>query len=290
MSRSRIRHCWFIALGLGLGMQAAPAQIPAQHYQADFETADWQVQADGRACALSHEVPGFGTVRFVQRWAEPLRFQVQVPMAVTDYAAVTIRSTPAPWQHHAQGRDIGRVQVAGTMQPLDLRGAMVRTLLHELEQGHFTRLDWQPVQSAAEPLAVTVSAVRLRQALPAFQRCLAGVMQLDFMPIGEYSVTFDSNSTRLGYLSRRALEPAVQRYKAGRGITRVVVAGHSDSNGSAVANERISLARARAVRDYLARRGIPASRIEVRGYGERWQPDPGNPAGNRRATVWLVEK
>lgn len=285
-------RCRNTALGLVLSLVAgsALAQIAPRHYQADFETADWRVEAGSRSCALSHEVPGFGTVRFVQHWAEPMRFQVRVPMAVSAYARVSIHSTPAPWQHDGRSRDIGSVRVASAMQPLDLQGEAVRILLHELEQGRFTRLDWQPEQAAAEPLVVTVPAVRLRNALPEFQRCLAGVMQLDFMPTGEYSVSFDSNSTRLNYLGRRALEPAIRRYQSSGGIARVVVAGHTDSSGAAWANEKVSLARARAVRDYLTRRGIPAGRIEIRGYGERWQLDPDNPASNRRATVWLVEK
>lgn len=286
-------RCRNTALGLALGLVAgsALAQIAPRHYQADFETADWRVEAGSRSCALSHEVPGFGTVRFVQHWAEPMRFQVRVPMAVSAYSRVSIHSMPAPWQHDGGARDIGSVRVASAMQPLDLQGGAVRTLLHELEQGRFTRLDWQPEQAAAEPLVVTVPAVRLRNALPEFQRCLAGVMQLDFMPTGEYSVSFDSNSTRLSYLARRALEPAIRRYQSSRGgVARIVIAGHTDTSGAAWANEKVSLARARAVRDYLTRRGIPAGRIEIRGYGERWQLDPDNPASNRRATVWLVEK
>jgi outer membrane protein OmpA-like peptidoglycan-associated protein len=288
------RHCRTgLRLGLGLSLMAGAvqAQIPPRQYQANFETADWQVESGGRMCALSHEVPGFGTVRFVQNWAEPMRFQVRVPMAVSSYDSVSIRSTPAPWQHHGEIRELGRVRVGDTMQPVDMRGETVRALLSELQEGRFTRLGWKKPEAVVEEMQVTVPSVRLRLALPEFQRCLAGVMQLDFMPAGEYRVDFENDSTRLGYLARRGLEPAIQRYKASRsGIGRIVVAGHADSKGSTSANERVSLERARAVRDYLVERGIPRQRIEVRGYGERWELDPGNPESNRRATVWLVER
>lgn len=50
--------------------------------------------------------------------------------------------------------------------------------------------------------------------------------------------------------------------------TNIVVAGHTDSIGSAEYNQRLSEYRAKAVADYLARRGVQSSRINYIGYGE----------------------
>lgn len=48
---------------------------------------------------------------------------------------------------------------------------------------------------------------------------------------------------------------------------RVEVGGHTDSTGSRALNQRLSQARAEAVRDYLISRGVAADRLEARGYG-----------------------
>lgn len=48
----------------------------------------------------------------------------------------------------------------------------------------------------------------------------------------------------------------------------VLIEGHTDAIGDAEANQRLSLARAEAVRDELAARGVARDRIEVRGCGE----------------------
>lgn len=270
---------------------SAAAQALPRHYQADFETASWQVESDSRSCELSHSVPGFGTVRFVQYWGQPMRFRVEVPTAASDYDWVDIRAVPAPWQHGMQPRVIEKLKISDAMQPVDLMGTAAHQLLLELAQGRFPRLAWQDSQSQRQELVVTISAVRVQDALQSFQQCMAGVMQLDFMPAGEFSVNFASNSSRLGYMGRRELERVVRSYKAGKGrIGRIVVGGHTDQSGTARANEQMSLARARAVRDYLSRRGVPADRIEVRAYSDRWQLNPASPATNRRATVWLVER
>jgi outer membrane protein OmpA-like peptidoglycan-associated protein len=74
---------------------------------------------------------------------------------------------------------------------------------------------------------------------------------------------------------------------------RVSVIGHTDSTGSDAINEPLSVERALAVRDYLARNGVPSSRISTEGHGAR-QPVASNAtdtgrAQNRRVEIYLVE-
>lgn len=70
---------------------------------------------------------------------------------------------------------------------------------------------------------------------------------------------------------------------------RVMIEGFTDSVGSAQSNLALSRARAEAVRNALTARGVPADRIDARGYGES-RPVASNstPAGrqqNRRVEV-----
>ena len=55
---------------------------------------------------------------------------------------------------------------------------------------------------------------------------------------------------------------------------RVEIGGHTDATGSARRNTELSLARALAVRAYLASKGVAPGRMEARGYG------PDRPIGN----------
>lgn len=75
--------------------------------------------------------------------------------------------------------------------------------------------------------------------------------------------------------------------------TRVRVVGHTDSTGSDAINNPLSVDRANSVRDYLAGRGILASRIETSGRGSH-EPiaDNASDAGrarNRRVEIFLRE-
>lgn len=47
---------------------------------------------------------------------------------------------------------------------------------------------------------------------------------------------------------------------------RIEVSGHTDNKGSRTTNERLSAARAKAVLDYLVKKGIGSSRLESKGY------------------------
>ncbi|MBN8232930.1 OmpA family protein [Corallococcus macrosporus] len=75
-------------------------------------------------------------------------------------------------------------------------------------------------------------------------------------------------------------------------VERVVIEGHTDAEGSSTSNQRLSLARAEAVRDYLLRKGVPAHRLDARGLGARRPASSnGTQSGrgeNRRAELLLI--
>jgi OOP family OmpA-OmpF porin len=65
---------------------------------------------------------------------------------------------------------------------------------------------------------------------------------------------------------------------------RVRIEGHTDSSGGRAVNLSLSQKRAQAVADYLVAQGVPANRLEVRGFGYD-RPLPGRRASdgaNRR--------
>jgi outer membrane protein OmpA-like peptidoglycan-associated protein len=72
-------------------------------------------------------------------------------------------------------------------------------------------------------------------------------------------------------------------------ISRMVVEGHTDSQGQAAYNQDLSQRRAQAVRDYLVTRGIASDRITAQGFGStRSVADNKSPEGranNRRVEI-----
>ncbi|MBK8949986.1 MAG: OmpA family protein [Flavobacteriales bacterium] len=73
---------------------------------------------------------------------------------------------------------------------------------------------------------------------------------------------------------------------------RLEVGGHTDSDGSAEHNLKLSQARAQAVVDHLTAQGIAADRLEVKGYGPTQPMAPNdsaaNKARNRRTEIRIL--
>lgn len=72
----------------------------------------------------------------------------------------------------------------------------------------------------------------------------------------------------------------------------VTIEGHTDNVGSAALNQQLSDARARAVMNALASKGVPRSRMAVKGFGmTRPQADNATPEGrqaNRRVEITVL--
>ncbi len=98
---------------------------------------------------------------------------------------------------------------------------------------------------------------------------------------------FDFDSATLRPAGEQRVDAIVDGLQENPSLT-VLVEGYTDSVGSEQYNQRLSEARANAVRDYMVSRGIDASRISTRGYGET-QPVESNETAEGRVKNRRVE-
>jgi outer membrane protein OmpA-like peptidoglycan-associated protein len=100
-------------------------------------------------------------------------------------------------------------------------------------------------------------------------------------------VLFDFNSASLRSTSRSALREMSDVFEKYPNTT-IVVAGHTDSVGSASYNERLSERRASNVAGYLEDLGVRGSRLDAVGYGES-RPKATNSTSSGRQANRRVE-
>lgn len=81
------------------------------------------------------------------------------------------------------------------------------------------------------------------------------------------NLQFESGKAVLKTESHSMLSNLVEIMKL-KSAMRIEIAGHTDSDGDASANEALSKQRADAVKNYLVSKGIAAERIKTVGYGE----------------------
>lgn len=107
------------------------------------------------------------------------------------------------------------------------------------------------------------------------------------------NVYFDTNKATLKPTSFEALDNLVDllNYKP---TMRIEIGGHTDSQGGAAFNLKLSQGRANSVRAYLASKGIQADRVEAKGYGLTVPIDtndtPEGRANNRRTEVHILSE
>lgn len=101
------------------------------------------------------------------------------------------------------------------------------------------------------------------------------------------NIYFDSGSATLKPESYSVLDGIADLLIA-NSSARIEVSGHTDSQGSESSNQSLSERRAAAVKDYLVRRGVPASMLTVVGYGET-RPVATNDTADGRARNRRIE-
>jgi outer membrane protein OmpA-like peptidoglycan-associated protein len=107
------------------------------------------------------------------------------------------------------------------------------------------------------------------------------------------NIFFDSGKASLQQQSTHELDN-LARILADNPAIYVEIAGHTDNVGNSQENLKLSLDRAKAVREYLQRQGVMGERLLVIGYGERFpiesnESEAGRQA-NRRTEFIVVNK
>lgn len=78
---------------------------------------------------------------------------------------------------------------------------------------------------------------------------------------------FAFDSAKLTPKAEQEMAATAAEAKAMKSINLVMVEGHTDNIGTAAYNQQLSIKRANAVRDALVKNGVPAEKIQAKGYG-----------------------
>ena len=142
---------------------------------------------------------------------------------------------------------------------------------------------------------VVPSVAEVEEGLLPDQACAqlrqSGFKCMGFKPAVRFSMPssyFDIGSAQLPEELQKQLDVFAQVIKkVDSGQFTFVVTGHADASGSEAINQGLSVARARAVKQYLASQGVNPDVLVTQGMGASNPADPLNPyaAKNRRIEI-----
>jgi outer membrane protein OmpA-like peptidoglycan-associated protein len=107
-------------------------------------------------------------------------------------------------------------------------------------------------------------------------------------------INFETNKFEVPARRYVALQKAASYIKKLPADVTLEIGGHTDSDGSAAANQKLSENRANSVKNFLVQNGVNGSILQIRGYGaDKPKKDNASPAGkyaNRRIEYSIVSK
>jgi outer membrane protein OmpA-like peptidoglycan-associated protein len=107
-------------------------------------------------------------------------------------------------------------------------------------------------------------------------------------------IHFNTGTANIQPDSKQVLDAVVHTLLTNPNIKRVEIGGHTDNRGSDALNQRLSLARAESVKEYLVNNGVSEERLVTKGYGASRPKVPNitarNRARNRRVEFMILRQ
>lgn len=176
-----------------------------------------------------------------------------------------------------------------TKQYVDEQVSGLETRQGAVLSDHRTKIDGLEVrlnqvdQTAREALARAIAAGKLAE----------GKFLYSVVMTTDGSVTFASGKAILSDDGQARLTALANQLKSDNQNVYLEIQGHTDSQGSDATNEKVGMDRANAVRTYLAKQGVPLSRMNSTSYGEEAPvADNATRAGreaNRRVVIVVLK-
>jgi outer membrane protein OmpA-like peptidoglycan-associated protein len=284
----------------GLAITSAALQLFVDDFQAPTFGTRYRVRLDGRdapdIAALINRIDQTGpigkliTVQILPEHLPSLtdgRLEISVDDASSDvgdgfaFDFVRLLINPKAWRHSGTVRGIA--QVAGTGRPLP--GVLVSVgNVRQVTTGPDGRFELREVPAglvlatgshpryvadtesvdlvAGDAAEVTLELEPDRESSTTLARELQASGRVDL-----YGIYFDTDRAVLKPESEATLVQ-VLGVLTGNPSLRLVVAGHTDAEGTEAHNQDLSLRRAQAVVTWLTGKGVSAARLEPAGLGE----------------------
>lgn len=270
---------------ISLFLFSASAQA-VLHYYASVEQADWSVESSRIRCELNHIIPYYGKGRFIISSGGNMSFMAHTFTPINHDGTVSITSVPPFWKV-ADSKEMGQSVLSKGDIPFNIFGELATRMLYELDAGMQPTFKYKDMYDDREEVLVSLSVVRFRDKMHAFQHCISQLIPFGFNELKPVTVNFKTNKYRLSESAKRDLE-ALALFASEDNKIKILVEGYTDSLGTRRYNQSLSSRRARAVVAYFKKIGVDMSQIQSHAYGER-HPDATNQKSMGRAFNRRVE-
>lgn len=224
----------------------------------------WKVDSSKVMCSMKQKIPGYGHVEFRQGVGQPLEFALYVSSPPAGLGKAHIRTEPPQWRHFSQAKDLGVIEIEAGDKAVSASTEWANRFLLELSEGMQPIMRYWDAADASDQIEILLSSINFQQSLDLFNRCLGQMLRYDFKSVKRTIVHFHADSSKLRTKATAQLDELLETFREDKGIKQIDLELYTHSKGLVRYNFRLATRRARAVRDYFIKRGVPENKIVIK--------------------------
>lgn len=263
--------------------------VNAQQISVPLDLIKWKYKGDHFYCSLNQNIKNFGGLTFIAEPNHPLRVKIESSQLPNTYDQAGLYLMDSPWVSPDETQFVGHGKWLGNRAVVFEDS--VNQVLRSLAQGGWTQLRFSASFSPDE-LSVEIPSVRIAASLKAFNQCRDALPALSYQQARDVQLAFELGQRVVSSDQRIVLHQLAEYIRLDQAVSKVLVDGHTDNVGSALANLQIARVRADDVASILEEAGVSHRLIETRAHGARYpvasnQTSQGQ-AKNRRVTIRVL--
>ncbi len=231
----------------------------------------WKVDSSRSLCSMKQNINNYGHVEFRQGVGQPLEFALFVAHPPAGIGRAHLRTEPPEWRHFNKARDLGFIELEPGERAVTASTEWSRRLFLEMSEGMQPVMRYWDAADAADDMEVMLSALNFQESLDLFHRCIGQLLKYDYRSSKRTIVHFHEDSSKLRTKAQRQLDEVLEILKADDGVKQIDLELYTHSKGLVRYNFRLATRRARAVRDYLIKRGIDEDSLLIKIHTKRSQ-------------------
>lgn len=209
---------------------------------------------NGLSLATVTSAVGFMVPKLVQSLAPGGAIPTRLPMEAMSYVSGATGMMAAEARQAVRKAESGSRRWLGPLLAL-IAAVLLFSLWPRSRSAAFNAQD--QIRVASDKAAAALAALRPGYA----PQDLTNALNLEI-------INFDTASAQIPDYSTSFLNKAAEAIKFAPAGMAIEVGGHTDNVGNSAVNLALSQQRANAVVNYLVQRGVPASQLTARGYGD----------------------
>ena len=253
--------------------------LKAHEFMAGID-AEWHLEPSATQCRLWQGIPQYGMAVFQVESGAYISFGLESDRPATQAGSGVLKIESPFWRPGPPPVQAATFKTTKGGRPVSLGREHTDLIVDELLGGMMPTFEidgW----TKDHRIVVGLSGVNFQEAYNGLSSCLASLYPVNLQQIESSFLYFGANKYGLNKAARDRLDLIAGYIRVDPEVEKIYVHGHASQEGRRGHNWELSRLRAKEVKDYLIKQGVPPEMVESHYHGETRPRFKGNTAADR---------